>query len=99
LTERTRVAGRATAVALALAGLYEGLGRSEDALAACRRAARFDPLDEAPRLTLLRLLAVAGRLEEAMREYKAYRRLLRDELAAEPSPALRALVKVLARQS
>jgi len=97
-TARVRVTSRAVAVALALAALYDELERAEDAITAARRAASFDPFDEAPQLALLRLLATSGQVDEALRAYKAYRRLLRDELAAEPSPELRALAATLRRQ-
>ncbi|MDQ2831365.1 MAG: bacterial transcriptional activator domain-containing protein [Chloroflexota bacterium] len=97
-TARVRVTSRAVAVALALAALYDELERAEDAIDAARRAASFDPFDEAPQLALLRLLATSGQVDEALRAYKAYRRLLRDELAAEPSPELRALAASLRRQ-
>jgi len=97
-TARVRVTSRAVAVALALAALYDELERTEDAITAARRAASFDPFDEAPQLALLRLLATSGQVDEALRAYKAYRRLLRDELAAEPSPELRALAASLRRQ-
>ncbi len=97
-TARVRVTSRAVAVALALAGLYDGLERAEDAIDAARRAASFDPFDEAPQLALLRLLAASGQVDEALRAYKDYRRLLRDELEAEPSPELRALAATLRRQ-
>ena len=98
-TERVRVTSRAVAVALALAALYDDLERAEDAIDAARRAASFDPFDEAPRLALLRLFAASGQVDKALRAYKAYRRLLRDELAAEPSPELRALAATLRRKS
>jgi len=97
-TERVRVTSRAVAVALALAALYEELERAEDAIGAARRAASFDPFDEAPRLALLRLLAASGQVDEALHAYRVYRRLLRDELATEPSPELRALAATLRRQ-
>ena len=90
VTERARVAGRSIAVALAAAELYMELGRSQDALATCRRAIAFDSLDEAPRLALLRILVAVDQVDTAAREYNAYQLLLRDELAAEPSAELRA---------
>ncbi len=90
VTERARVADRSIAVALAAAELYMRLDCSQDALTTCRRAIAFDSLDEAPRLALLRILVAIDQVDTAAREYNAYRLLLRDELAAEPSAELRA---------
>lgn len=95
--ERRHVTDLASAVAVTLAGLYDHLGRPADALAACRRAIAFDPLDEAPRLALLRHLAATGDVSAALREYGAYQELLREELAVTPSAELQALAKGLGR--
>lgn len=94
-TERARILSAAMMVALRLAELYQELDRPQDAIGACRRAMDADPFDEAPRLALLLHLAAAGLVKEALREYRAYRRLLRDELAAEPSAELTQLARTI----
>lgn len=95
LAERERVTRRIAAVALTAADLYGQLGRPRDAIAACRRAMDLDPLGEEPRMALLRCLAACGDVGGALREYGAYRRLLREELQTEPSAGLRALAQDL----
>jgi len=85
-------------VALALSRLYAELGRAEDALAAARRAIALEPLEEEPRRRLIGLLAAADQVDAALREYRAYRDLAREELGVAPSPGLRRLVGGLARE-
>ncbi len=89
---RARVQRQAMGTALALAQIYEELDRIDDAEANCRRAIEFEPLEETPRLHLIRLLAGEGRKAAATREYKEYRALTREELGTEPSAELRKLV-------
>jgi two-component SAPR family response regulator len=89
---RVRVQQQAVGTALALAQIYEELDRMDDAEASCRRAIGFEPLEEAPRLHLIRLLAGVGRKAAAAREFKEYRALTREELGTEPSVELRRLV-------
>lgn len=94
--ERARIMARATMVALALARIYEDLGRVQDAIRAGKRAVAFEPYEEAPRLALVRLLVADGQIEAALAEFDTYRALLRDDLQAEPSPRLRAEVARIA---
>lgn len=60
-----------------------------------RRLLRLDPLREASYLSLMRLLAAAGDRAGALRVYHACATTLRDELGAEPNPALRAAYEQL----
>ncbi|MBC7300251.1 MAG: winged helix-turn-helix domain-containing protein [Nocardia sp.] len=55
------------------------------------RAAAADPLDESAHTTLIRLLALAGRTNEALEVFAAFRLRLIEELGADPGPALLAL--------
>jgi len=96
MTARNRTTHEAVGTALTLAQLYESLGRYDDAVSACRRAAAFDPLDEDPRHELMQYLARMGNLCAARREYKTYEKLVRVELDSEPSSALQALAVTLA---
>jgi DNA-binding SARP family transcriptional activator len=90
-TERIRVVHDIATVALVAAQIYDRLGRSQDAIAACRRAVLAEPLEEAPRKALIRQLAACGDIGVAVQEYMAYRALLHEEMAVEPSAELRAL--------
>lgn len=67
-----------------LAGLYEELGRDEDALAMLRSAVARDRRDVDTRLDLVRLLERLGRLDEAIVEYRGI-----VELSDEPVHATR----------
>jgi len=91
MSERNRVARRIMKVALTLARLYGEMGRYDEAIAACRRAVAFNPLDEAARLALVRYLITDNQSHAARDEYRAYQRLLRAETGTEPSAELRAL--------
>ncbi len=82
---RNRTTRQAIRVALVLADLYGEAGQDADVISACRRAIVFDTLDEVPRRALLRHLHRMGKEHAARREYAAYRRLVRAELATEPS--------------
>ncbi len=88
---RVRVQRQAVATALVLAQIYEELNRIDDAEAVCRRAIIFEPLEEAPRLHLIRLLAGEGRKAAAAKEFIEYRVLTQEELGTEPSAELRKL--------
>jgi DNA-binding SARP family transcriptional activator len=94
---RARIGHLSMSVALVLARLYEQLDRHEEAIAACRKAIAIDPLDEAPRLAIMRCLSAHGRVQAAIAEYREYRALLREELATEPSMELRKFVSGLGR--
>jgi len=85
--ERARVTGLAIATACALAGLYTEIGQVEDAVAACRRATRWDVLAEEPQLALMRALDRLGDVGSALLAYHNYRRVL-DQEGLEPSTGL-----------
>ncbi|HVA91548.1 MAG TPA: BTAD domain-containing putative transcriptional regulator, partial [Chloroflexota bacterium] len=93
--ERVLTNGLAVRTALVLAGLYQKLARPADAEIACRRAMAWEPLEEAPRITLMRHLAEQGHLGAALREYQAYQELVRTELGMAPSVELRRLMTSL----
>lgn len=93
--ERARVSALAISAALMTAEIYDLLGRVDDAVAACRRAVSFDNLNETPRHALIKVLGEAGQVKDALVEYNAYRRHLREELDEEPSLELRRLVAAL----
>ncbi|WP_378734272.1 BTAD domain-containing putative transcriptional regulator [Nocardia brasiliensis] len=66
----------------------ESNGDIEGALRVARHRADADPLDEPAQLALMRLLAAAGRPNEALTSFAAFRELLAERLGADPGPAL-----------
>jgi Bacterial transcriptional activator domain len=74
-----------------------GAGRFGAAVQAGLAAVAGEPLRESAHRTLIRAHLAEGNPGEAVRQYHLYRRLLADELAIEPSPAIRGLVQPLLR--
>ncbi|WP_324197475.1 AfsR/SARP family transcriptional regulator [Nocardia abscessus] len=74
---------------LELAAREDG-GDIDGALRLARRRVTADSLDEPAQLSLLRLLAAAGRANEALESFAAFRSRLADQLGADPGPALSA---------
>ncbi len=68
----------------------EADGDIDGALALARSRAAAEPLDEPAQLTLMRLLAAAGRPNEALESFAAFRSRLADQLGSDPGPALSA---------
>jgi DNA-binding SARP family transcriptional activator len=56
-----------------------------------------EPLRESAHRSLIQVHLAAGNPGEAVRQYRVYRRLLADELALEPSAAIRGMVEQLVR--
>lgn len=63
-------------------------GDLDGAVAITRRTVAAQPLDEAAHATLMRLLAAAGRPNEALDVFASVRGRLIEELGADPGPAL-----------
>lgn len=78
-----------------LAQLYLDRSRTADALDCLRRAACAQPFRDDLVLARMRILTSCGRSSEALAAYADHRRLLRNELGAEPSAGLRALHREL----
>lgn len=68
------------------AGLLEVRGDLNAAARAVQRLVADDPLRESAHAWLMRLYELAGRRDEARRQYARLRELLREELGVEPSP-------------
>ncbi|MEU7142544.1 BTAD domain-containing putative transcriptional regulator [Nocardia sp. NPDC046473] len=66
----------------------ESTGDLDGALRIARTRVGRNPLDEPAQLTLMRLLAVAGRPNEALESFAAFRTRLAEQLGADPGPAL-----------
>jgi DNA-binding SARP family transcriptional activator/Tfp pilus assembly protein PilF len=69
----------------------EAAGAYPEALAVYRELLAQDPLQEAEQGAALRLLALTGDYNGALRQYEEYRRLLAEQLGLEPSPEIAAL--------
>lgn len=63
-------------------------GEPERALRELEKLAKAHPFDESLHLTHLRALAAAGRRQEAIAAFAAFRTLLREEFGSSPSPEL-----------
>jgi DNA-binding SARP family transcriptional activator len=72
-------------------------GRFGAAVQAGLAAVSGEPLRESAHRTLIQAHLAEGNPGEAVRQYHLYRRLLADELALEPSAAIRGLVRPLLR--
>ncbi len=75
----------------------EAAGDSAGAVAIARRIAAAEPLDEPAHATLMRLLAVDGRNNEALEVFAGLRARLAGELGTDPGPALVALNTAILR--
>jgi DNA-binding SARP family transcriptional activator len=85
---------------LALDALCEDLSakhRYEEAVIAGLASVAAEPLRESAHRGLIRAHLAAGNPCEALREYRLFQVLLRDQLGLEPSPELRALVAAFER--
>ena len=89
---RATCTGLIVEVACAAGRLYAEAGRPEAAVAACQRACRADPLDEAAHLALCEVLIGQGRVADAVGVYKHYRKLLEAELGTTPGGTLQRLI-------
>lgn len=67
--------------------------RYGQAVVAALAAVSVDPLRESARAVLIRVHLAEHNRSEAVREFERYRRLLRRELAVEPTPNLQTLVQ------
>jgi predicted ATPase/DNA-binding SARP family transcriptional activator len=74
------------ALLVELAGVLEARGELAPALEALARALASDPAHEGAHQSRMRLLALSGRRQEALRQYRALTKSLRRELDAEPDP-------------
>ena len=84
----------------ALESLCERLaesGRFGEALLAGLGAVVVEPLRESAHRRVIDVHLREGNVVEALRQYRSYERMLRDELSLEPSPDLRARVAPLLR--
>lgn len=76
----------------ALTRRLSALGRHADAVEAGTAAVQLEPLRDSAHRTLIQAHLAEGNRNEALRQYRSYCRVLRDELGLEPSPEIRELV-------
>jgi DNA-binding SARP family transcriptional activator len=95
---RQQVAAQRLALLGRAADTHAAAGRSAEALQALHQLLMADPLNE-PRLRQwVRLLAAAGRRDEALTAIRALRRQLLDQLGTEPAVETEALAAALQRE-
>jgi predicted ATPase/DNA-binding SARP family transcriptional activator/DNA-binding CsgD family transcriptional regulator len=70
-----------------LAAVYEGQGEFAAATEPLRQAVRIEPAHEEAQRALMRVYAQAGQRQQALRQYRYLRRVLRRELDDEPDAA------------
>lgn len=85
LLRREQLATRALLALKTLADVYEVHDDLEKAHTYASRLLALDPYEEASRRQLMRILARRGLPDQALAQYAALRRLLRDELGVEPN--------------
>lgn len=74
------------AVLLRLAALHEVRREATPAIDALRRVVAAEPTHEEAHVGLMRLYALTGRRQQALRQFERLRELLERELAAKPDP-------------
>lgn len=88
LAQNQRLLGTAESVLRAATHAALARGDLDGALAHGLRLARLNPLDENHHILLISCLRQAGREDEAREHLERVRRILREELGVDPSPAL-----------
>lgn len=78
---------RASDLVMRLADYCEMQGENERAIGWARRQLELEAWDEDAHRRLMRLLALSGHRDQALAQYEACRRSLRDELGVEPDRA------------
>ncbi|MBI2266649.1 MAG: winged helix-turn-helix domain-containing protein [Armatimonadetes bacterium] len=95
--EREEILETCLAVLGKLAFFSAREGAAESSIAWYRRALRLDPLREHNHQGLIRTLLASGRRDEALRQYRACRDILRKELDVAPLPETEELYNIALR--
>jgi DNA-binding SARP family transcriptional activator len=93
ICERERIRQRLLHGLEAVSRALVAIGRTGDAVEAAMNAVRCEPLRESAQQTLIEAHLAEGNYVEALRAFRAYTRLARQELGIEPSPSLAAFVQ------
>jgi predicted ATPase/DNA-binding SARP family transcriptional activator len=91
LVERERLRALATETLHRLVTYYIGWGEYADGLEYARRLLAMEPWSEDAHRQMMRLLALSGQRTAALAQYETCRRVLAEELNAEPSPETQSL--------
>jgi predicted ATPase/DNA-binding SARP family transcriptional activator len=91
LTERTRLAEMRYQALRDLVRRLTQCGRLENAIEYARQAVAAEPLDEEAHCDLMRLYDTLGQPSAGLRQYEQLKRLLQEELHAQPSEPTRRL--------
>jgi DNA-binding SARP family transcriptional activator len=92
ICERERIRQRLLHGLEAVSRALVAIGRTSDAVEAAMNAVRCEPLRESAQQTLIEAHLAEGNYVEALRAFRAYTPLVRQELGIEPSARLAALV-------
>jgi len=95
LTERERLRQMRLHALEAAADRLAAADRHGEALQAAHLAVRAEPLRESAHRTLVRVHLAEGNLSEAIRAYRLFEQLLRDELGVAPTEQMTRLVRGL----
>lgn len=95
LEERQRLAELYVAALRTVAQKLRAHEESGRAIPYAQALVQANPLDEAAQGLLIRLYADTGRAEEAVQQYRDYRRILKRELGDEPDPRLKEIAMTL----
>ncbi len=93
--EQRKLADQYFDAVLALVGLLEEAGQTDESVDLLRLAVTHDPLREEVHAELMRLLAVAGQPEAALRQYAEITAYLDEELERTPSAPVRRLAELI----
>lgn len=93
--EQRKLADQYFDAVLALVGLLEEAGQVDESVDLLRLALTHDPLREEVHAELMRLLAVAGQPEAALRQYTEITAYLDEELGRAPSASVRQLAELI----
>jgi predicted ATPase/DNA-binding SARP family transcriptional activator len=97
IQEQERLHRLALESLLALAAYFSGIGEYNQGLHYAHRSLELDPLTEQAHQHLMRLLALSGQREAALKQYEICRQILLDELDLEPTAGTQILYqKILA---
>jgi DNA-binding SARP family transcriptional activator len=99
LPERERLHGFLIELLAQLVAVYKQHDEYEHALSYARRLATEDPWREEAHCEVMRLCHLLGRDHEALQQFRTCRRVLDEDLGAEPSPGTTALAAEIARRA
>jgi predicted ATPase/DNA-binding SARP family transcriptional activator len=92
IAERDRLASRLLLALKAIADELLATGDLEGAAEYTHRAVAADPYDEEAHCRLIRVFAAMGRYSQALQQYRALTKMLREYLGVDPAPETQQLV-------